>query len=115
MNFINISIVSCALCILLGAFGAHALSDTLSPERMNTWQTAVNYQMFQSLALFSLSICSLNVKRKAFSQWGFALGTFLFSGSLYAICLGAPTTLGIITPIGAMLWLLSWLNLVQKY
>jgi len=115
MNFINISIVSCALCIILGAFGAHALSDTLTPSHMDTWQTAVNYQMFQSLALFALSISSLQVKRKHLSQWGFSLGILLFSGSLYAICLGAPSALGIITPIGAMLWLLSWLNLVQKY
>ncbi|MGB0347755.1 MAG: DUF423 domain-containing protein, partial [Balneolaceae bacterium] len=32
-----------ALAVALGAFGAHALTDVLTPERLETWETAVFY------------------------------------------------------------------------
>jgi len=38
-------------------------------------------------------------------------GVVLFSGSLYALALGAPPPLGAITPIGGAAMILGWLAL----
>jgi uncharacterized membrane protein YgdD (TMEM256/DUF423 family) len=43
----------------------------------------------------------------------FTLGVLLFSGSLYALALGAPTRIGIITPFGGVALLLGWLSLLR--
>ena len=40
-----------ALTIILGAFGAHALEDSLSVNELKSFETAVRYQMFHVLAL----------------------------------------------------------------
>jgi uncharacterized membrane protein YgdD (TMEM256/DUF423 family) len=42
---------------------------------------------------------------------GFTLGVLLFSGSLYAMALGAPRWFGAITPLGGTAFLLGWLAL----
>jgi uncharacterized membrane protein YgdD (TMEM256/DUF423 family) len=38
-----------------------------------------------------------------------AAGIALFSGSLYALSLGAPRVLGMVTPIGGLGFILGWL------
>jgi len=39
------------ITIILGAFGAHALSKTLTIEGMNSFETAVRYQMYHVIVL----------------------------------------------------------------
>jgi uncharacterized membrane protein YgdD (TMEM256/DUF423 family) len=39
-------------------------------------------------------------------------GIVLFSGSLYALALGAPRGLGMVTPVGGIAFLFGWLALV---
>jgi uncharacterized membrane protein YgdD (TMEM256/DUF423 family) len=39
----------------------------------------------------------------------FAVGTCLFSGSLYALCLTRVTLFGAITPLGGLAFLAGWL------
>ena len=47
--------------VLFGAFGAHALRETLSAhDSIQTWETAVRYQMWHALALILLSMISLS-------------------------------------------------------
>jgi uncharacterized membrane protein YgdD (TMEM256/DUF423 family) len=41
----------------------------------------------------------------------FALGIVLFSGSIYALALGAPRWIGIITPFGGLAFLIGWMAL----
>jgi len=41
----------------------------------------------------------------------FALGIVLFSGSLYLLTLSGIGKLGMITPLGGVLWLVAWLCL----
>jgi uncharacterized membrane protein YgdD (TMEM256/DUF423 family) len=36
-------------------------------------------------------------------------GVVLFSGSLYALALGAPRVLGVLTPLGGLAWIAAWL------
>jgi uncharacterized membrane protein YgdD (TMEM256/DUF423 family) len=90
-----------ALGVLLGAFGAHALSR-LPAQALGWWHTATQYLF---VAAFGIMLGGL-----AFRDWsllrspGVALlaGVLLFSGSLYAMALGAPRWLGMITPLGGL-------------
>jgi uncharacterized membrane protein YgdD (TMEM256/DUF423 family) len=78
--------------ILLGAFGAHALPG-LSPARLAWWHTATQYLF---IAAFGVMLHGL------FERAALALGALLFSGSLYAMALGAPRWLGMVTPLGGL-------------
>ncbi len=40
------------------------------------------------------------------------LGIILFSGSLYLLALGGPTSLGPVTPVGGLSFLIGWLAIV---
>lgn len=105
-----IAAVLAALGVALGAFGAHALEDYLSPERMATWETAVQYHMWHSLAIMVLAIVSeafkINLK---ISIRLILAGILIFSGSLYLLCLTGIGWLGAITPIGGICFITGWL------
>lgn len=93
------------LGVALGAFGAHALGDTLSPERLETYQTAVRYQMFHALALLALGSLPQHTQRAA--PWLF-FGSLVFSGSLYALVFSGVSILGAVAPVGGVLQLVGW-------
>lgn len=98
------------LSVALGAFGAHALKAMLSPELHITFETAVRYQMYHSLALLVLGVLSMRLKHGYLivAGWLFVWGVVLFSGSLYVLALTRATWLGIITPMGGTLFLAGW-------
>jgi uncharacterized membrane protein YgdD (TMEM256/DUF423 family) len=100
-----------ALATLCGAFGAHALKDHLAPERLQVWDTAVRYHFFQSLGLIGvgLTLRSLDGAALRAAAALIAGGVVLFSGSLYALALGAPRTVGVLTPLGGLAWIAGWL------
>jgi uncharacterized membrane protein YgdD (TMEM256/DUF423 family) len=87
--------------ILLGAFGAHALSG-LSPGRLAWWHTATQYLF---LAAFGVMLHGLFERAALVLRSpvvALVLGALLFSGSLYAMALGAPRWLGMVTPLGGL-------------
>ena len=45
----------------------------------------------------------------------FAIGVALFCGSLYALALGAPRFLGVITPFGGVALIAGWLTVALAY
>jgi uncharacterized membrane protein YgdD (TMEM256/DUF423 family) len=98
--------------VLAGAFGAHGLKALLSEHNLEVWRTAVLYQFFHALALLALS-CVPPQKARATSVWAWGLGVLIFCGSLYALALGAPSKLGVITPIGGLALCLGWFNLLR--
>ena len=106
--------ISGALSVVLGAFGAHALKDSLNASgRLETFETAVKYQMYHSLALILLGIIMINFQHKFFNYAGysFSLGILIFSGSLYALCATGISKLGAITPIGGVFLIAAWVLL----
>ena len=50
-NWILIGASSCALCVLIGAFGAHGLKNLLNEYAKNIYQTANIYHFFHSIGL----------------------------------------------------------------
>lgn len=98
-----------AIGIGAGAFGAHALENTLTPERLDTWKTAVDYQMWNALGLLLISLISQNFGIELnWSKWLIFSGILIFSGSLYILCLTGISWLGAITPIGGVCLILGW-------
>ena len=107
-----------AITILLGAFGAHALKETLAPEALKSFETAVRYQMYHVIVLLivnSVDYFSNQLKNRLTIT--FLLGVFLFSGSIYGIYLfGIPVRyLWFVTPLGGLLFVIGWLLLCYDF
>lgn len=100
-----------ALTVVFGAFGAHALGPMLrASNRLETYETAVKYQMYHTLALLVVGLLLFEIEHPALqvAAWCFILGVLVFSGSLYTLCLTGVTWLGAITPIGGALLIAGW-------
>jgi uncharacterized membrane protein YgdD (TMEM256/DUF423 family) len=101
--------------VLLGAFGAHALKETLiAHDSVATWETAVRYQMWHALALLILPHCPQSQRIRRATGICFIVGIVLFSGSLYGLALDGPKWLGPITPLGGINFLCGWSLLVYS-
>jgi uncharacterized membrane protein YgdD (TMEM256/DUF423 family) len=98
------------LGVALGAFGAHGLQGRLTPEDLGTFETAVRYQMYHSLALLLAANLSLRgfTGARALVGWAFSFGILVFSGSLYALVFTGERWLGAVTPIGGVAFLIGW-------
>jgi uncharacterized membrane protein YgdD (TMEM256/DUF423 family) len=115
--FIIIGAVLAGLAVVLGAFGAHGLKKVVTPENVAIYQTGVQYQMYHALGLILIGILSERILNNYLSYAGvlFVAGVVLFSGSLYLIVSlyamnrSVPTAVGILTPIGGLLFILGWL------
>ncbi|MGH8688716.1 MAG: DUF423 domain-containing protein [Burkholderiales bacterium] len=97
-----------------GAFGAHALKARLAPDSLALWQTAAQYHVWHALGLALVGLCAIVGAEAVWLRWSGWLmlaGVLLFSGSLYALALGAPRPLGVLTPVGGAALILSWLAL----
>ncbi len=103
------------LCVLFGAAGAHWLEALADVDSKDTYETAVRFQMFHSLALVSIGLV-LNSKFPINRLLGYSpifilIGTIVFCGSLYLISLSSLKWLGAVAPIGAVFLMLVWLML----
>ena len=102
------------LGVAFGAFGAHALRSRLSPEMLAVFETGVRYQMYHTFAVLIVAAAIGhigNARLLVIAGWIFVAGIVLFSGSLYTLALTGVGTLGAITPIGGLLFLIGWLCL----
>lgn len=102
--------VAGASAVLLGAFGAHALKDALDATHRELWHTAVQYHFWHALALAAAALARES-KARRLAAWAFSLGVVMFSGSLYALALGAPRWVGIVTPFGGVAFIVGWVAL----
>ena len=104
-----------ALGVVLGAFGAHALRGSIEPRLIETFQTAVQYQLIHALALLLVSLTmgwlgqSLSFE---ISAYAFMAGIILFSGSLFGLVLTEMKGLGPVTPLGGLSLIVGWLALL---
>lgn len=99
-----------ASAVLLGAFGAHALRGTLDAAHLQLWHTASQYHFWHALALAVAALAPTSRAGRT-AQVAFAVGLALFSGSLYALALGAPRWCGAITPLGGAAFIVGWVAL----
>ena len=101
--------------VVLGALGAHGLHEQLlQRQATGIWQTAVLYHLVHTVALLALASQNRGAAERLSAAMAGASacwtgGIVLFSGSLYALALGAPRAFGPVTPAGGLLLLAGWL------
>src|SRR5215475_9190901 len=84
------------LAVALGAFGAHALKDTLAQnETTAIWEKAVFYHFIHAVMLFVLAT---RAPFRGFASCAFLAGIILFSGSLYWYAVTKTHWLVFLTP-----------------
>ena len=98
----------------LGAFAAHGLKASLSPDLLAAFETGVRYQMYHVFALVAVAWGWARWQARSFvlAGWLFVAGMVVFSGSLYLLALTGTRWLGAITPLGGLAFLTGWLCLV---
>lgn len=102
------------LSVVAGALGVHALNASLEAGALETFQTAVRFQMYHALALLATGLLTENWKSGLVSLAGafFVIGIVLFSGSLYILALTGIGVLGAVAPIGGASLIAGWTALI---
>jgi uncharacterized membrane protein YgdD (TMEM256/DUF423 family) len=129
------------LAVVLGAFGAHGLTNNTgdgflekkyadmepkmiagqlvpaSYKYLQDFKTSVDYHLAHALALGLTGALMLRQRSRWLSAaaYGFLGGIIFFCGSLYLLVIAGPKWLGVpwgaIAPIGGILMILGWLFL----
>lgn len=110
-NFVFLGSANLMLVVILGAFGAHGLKARVGAEQLAWWHTGVQYHAWHALGLLGIGLLLLNQPTLASARsagWLLQVGIVIFSGSLYAMTLGAPRWFGAITPIGGLALIAGW-------
>ena len=111
--FFRLGALFALAAVAAGAFGAHALRDRLTPERLAVFETAARYEMYHALALVAVAwaVTRWPGPLPVWAGWLFVAGTVLFSGSLYLLALTGTRWWGAVTPLGGVALLSGWLCL----
>ena len=115
-GYIIIASLFAALAILFGAFGSHALKERLSAQSLEVYDIATRYLMFHALGIFLIALLGFQLPRESLEMPVIMMisGTSIFSGSLYLIAMLDFKKLGMVTPIGGLLLIFSWLLLAYN-
>lgn len=106
--WVRLAGLSAFIAVLAGAFAAHWIND---PQAKELLRTGSSYQILHALAALACVAIGPGLAPRAAAPALFLLGSTLFSGSLYAMGLGAPRWVGIVTPFGGLCFLAGWLTL----
>ena len=109
------------LGVIIGAFGAHFLKSRLDATNLETIKTGVLYLFIHTLA--TLLVCAIAQRQQSQDRWlklsgiAFITGIAMFSGSLFIIATRSLTdfpasTIGFVTPLGGLSFILGWLFLM---
>jgi uncharacterized membrane protein YgdD (TMEM256/DUF423 family) len=98
--------------VILGAVGSHALKG-YPVESLKFFQIGNKYQIYHALFLLILGLLQSRYPGKLINLSIFSAigGTVLFSGSLYLLAL-ANIKIAMITPIGGMFLISTWILLL---
>jgi uncharacterized membrane protein YgdD (TMEM256/DUF423 family) len=98
--------------VAAGAFGTHALRDTLTARDLEIFETAVRYQLVHAVALLGIAAAAARWTGVSgivgFAGWSMIAGVIVFSGSLYALVGTGVRALGAVTPLGGVGLLFGW-------
>ena len=115
-SYIIIASFFAALAILFGAFGSHALKERLSAQSLEVYDIATRYLMFHALGILLIALLGFQLPKELLEAPVIMMisGIFIFSGSLYLIAMLDYKKLGMVTPIGGLLLIVSWLLLAYN-
>lgn len=111
------------LSVVIGALGAHVLENIIDAQSFKSIETAVKYQFYHALLLFTLGLVQhttrLNIPVHIYAL--FLFGVIAFSFSIYVLIFlkhqqyNYPTILALITPLGGVSLILGWLSLALHF
>jgi len=109
-TFISIGGVIAALAVGLGALGAHALKSHLTTEQLETFHTAVQYQMYHAIGLVLIGLLSLYHRSQwlDLSGWSMLVGIVLFSGLIYVWLATGRRFFVYPVPVGGVAFIIGW-------
>ncbi|MFJ7752749.1 DUF423 domain-containing protein [Peribacillus muralis] len=112
--FIILGAINGFIAVALGAFGAHGLEGKIPDKYLETWQTAVQYQMFHAVGLLVIGLLAGKISSPLinWSGWLMLIGIILFSGSLFVLSVTQIKMLGAITPLGGVSFLAAWVLMI---
>jgi uncharacterized membrane protein YgdD (TMEM256/DUF423 family) len=111
--YCTLAALSGLVAVAAGAFAAHGLAGASARELMRTGST---YELAHALATLACASVAPRSRRSAgVGATLFLTGTVLFSGSLYALALGAPRVVGIVTPFGGLSFMAGWAALARSW
>lgn len=119
-NTIKIAGLFGFLAVAIGAMGAHALKPYLTDVQRQTYETAVQFHFYHTIALLVTGVWMQSKPQLSslkWASWSFAIGIVFFSGSLYLLASRellrfSVLWMGPITPVGGVLFMLGWVSLV---
>lgn len=99
------------ISVIMGALGDHAFH--LTPEKADSLETAIHYNMIYAVLIVALSIAP---KERKFHTPAivFIIGTVLFSSGIYASLMSGIQEITYLTPIGGLTIMLGWVSLMHK-
>ena len=101
----SLAAISGFVAVAAGAFAAHGVQDPTAKELLRTGST---YELAHALVVLACAPLVAAVPRARLAPAWFLAGSLLFSGSLYALALGAPRIVGAVTPFGGVAFLIGW-------
>ena len=113
-TFFVIGALLLTVAVILGAFGAHSLENTLPPDQLDAFNSAVNFQIYHALGMivvaFALQLLP-GSQLPRWSGWLMLAGICFFSGSIYLHTSGAPTIVVMAAPVGGVSFMIAWVLL----
>jgi len=116
-KYFKVGVIFALTSVILGAFGAHLLKDLMSATELSSFKTGIRYQMFHALGILILSLNTNKFTDKLNRVLQImSFGVILFSFSIYFLSLQnilniSLSFLGVITPIGGLFLISSWMLL----
>lgn len=102
---IRVAALSGAIAVIAGAFGAHGATG----KAVEWFRIGGEYELIHALA--AIVTVRLGIGPAAWLMLG---GSALFAVTLYAMGLGGPLWLGVVTPIGGLAMIAGWLWLAWR-
>ena len=110
-----------ATSVILGAFGAHAFKKILPVEKLVSFETGVQYQMYHALLLIIIgAFLQFQTGLEKGAAWSIIVGSFLFSVSIYFLSFADHwginlKFLGPITPLGGLFMIIGWFLFIYNF
>ena len=103
--------------VLAGTVAAHVIQKHITPDKLETFKTGVQYHLWHALAVLGVAAlaassggrCSRCVSA---AGWLFTLGVLLFSGSLYVYALSDVKVFAHVAPVGGTMLMIGWICLI---
>lgn len=111
------------IAVLLGAMGAHFISEVISEQDLDVYKIGVQYQFYHAIAILITAAIYAQHDKKGL-KWTyrfFLVGIFFFSGSLYLLSVSEWLSgtrmgfLGAITPIGGIFFIVGWISFFLSF